>query len=95
MPSSTTSRSKVYYCIYVLESMKDNKRYIGFTINLKQRIRQHQEGESFSTRYRRPFKLIYAELCTNKEDAVRREKYLKETGGRRFLAKRLKSYYKQ
>lgn len=27
------------------------------------------------------------------DDAKRREKYFKTTGGRRFLAKRLKSYY--
>ena len=73
MPSSTTSRSTIYYCIYVLESLKDNKRYIGFTTNLKQRIKQHQEGKTFSTRYRRPLELIYAELCTHKEDSMRRK----------------------
>ncbi len=39
-------------------------------------------------------KLIYFEACTNEDDAKRREDYLKTTRGRRFLAKRLKSYYK-
>ncbi|PJA83835.1 MAG: excinuclease ABC subunit C, partial [Candidatus Nealsonbacteria bacterium CG_4_9_14_3_um_filter_37_29] len=33
------------------------------------------------------------EGCLNQEDATRREKYLKTTGGRRFLAKRLRKYY--
>lgn len=38
-------------------------------------------------------KLIYFEACTNQDDAQRREGYFKTTRGRRFLAKRLKSYY--
>jgi len=103
MPSSTTSnpalqpscsnRANKYYIVYVLESLKDNKRYIGFTTNLQKRIREHNLGKSSSTKDRRPFKLIYAELCLNYKDARRREYYLKTTEGRRFLAKRLKSYY--
>jgi putative endonuclease len=103
MPSSTTSnpvlqkscsnRENKYYIVYVLESEKDKKRYIGLTTNLQRRIQEHNLGKSFSTKLRRPFKLIYAELCLNYEDAKRREHYLKTTGGRRFLAKRLKNYY--
>jgi putative endonuclease len=102
MPGSTTSYlkseyycypSERYYWVYVLESLKDNKRYVGLTINLAKRIREHNLGRSFSTKPRRPFKLIYAEFCLNYEDAKRREHYLKTTGGRRFLVKRLKNYY--
>ncbi len=36
---------------------------------------------------------LYFEACLNLIDAKRRERYLKTTGGRRFLAKRLKEYY--
>jgi putative endonuclease len=90
MPGSTTSN---YYIVYVLESILDKKRYVGFTTNLQGRIGEHNAGKNFSTRFRKPFKLIYSELCTNSEDAKRREYYLKTTGGRRFLAKRLKNYY--
>ena len=92
MPGSTTLNK--YYVVYVLESYKDKERHTGLTTNLKRRLKEHNLGKSFSTRPGRPFKLIYAELCTNLEDAKRREKYFKMTGGRRFLVKRLKSYYK-
>lgn len=81
------------YWVYVLESQKDKKRYIGFTKNLRERLKSHQEGKVFSSRGRLPFKLIYVEGCLSRKDATRREKYLKTTGGRRFLAKRLKDYY--
>jgi len=102
MPGSTTSnpvvQSELYYranriyWIYILLSLKDKKRYIGFTSDLKNRLKQHEEGKVFSTKYRRPLILIYTEGCLSEEDARRREKYLKTNGGRRFLAKRLKNY---
>lgn len=91
MPGSTTPNK--YYIVYVLESLKDKKRYIGLTTNLKKRIKDNNLGKSFSTSFRKPFKLIYAELCLNLEDAKRREHYLKTTQGRRFLVKRLRNYY--
>jgi len=80
--------------VYVLESLKDKKHYIGYTNNLRRRIEEHNLGKSFATRPRRPLKLVYYEACLNQEDARRREEYFKVTGGRRFLVKRLKSYYK-
>lgn len=92
MPSTTTSI--MFFYVYVLESIKDKKRYIGYTTNLRRRLEEHKNGKSFATKSRLPMKLIYCEVCTNKEDAQRREHYFKVTQGRRFLAKRLKSYYK-
>lgn len=85
---------KTFFWIYVLLSLKDKKRYIGFTAGLKNRLKEHGEGKVFSTKHRRPLILIYAEGCLNEEDARRREKHLKTTDGRRFLAKRLKAYCK-
>ena len=91
MPSATTSI--MFFYVYVLESLKDKKRYVGYTTNLKRRIEEHNKGLSLSTKSRLPMKLIYFEACTNQQDAERREEYLKTTRGRRFLAKRLKTYY--
>ncbi|MEK7138356.1 MAG: GIY-YIG nuclease family protein [Patescibacteria group bacterium] len=92
MPSTTTLTMLFY--VYILESSTDGNRYIGFTNNLKRRLEEHQSGKSFSTKPRLPMKLIYFEACTNENDAKRREHYLKTTGRRRFLAKRLIAYYK-
>lgn len=90
MPSNTTS--SMFYYIYVLESLGDHDLYIGYTVNLKRRILEHDRGLSFSTKSRIPFKLIHSEACLNELDAKRREKYLKTTQGRRFLGLRLKDY---
>lgn len=93
MPSTTTSTPGVFFT-YVLESDKDQKKYVGFTKDLKERLKQHQKGLSFATSYRLPMRLIYFEACCDERDARRREHYLKTTGGRRFLAKRLQMYFK-
>lgn len=93
MPRNTTS--SVFFYVYVLESLKDNKRYIGYTNNLKKRIEEHNKGLSFATKFRIPFKLIYFEGCKNMEDAKRRENYLKTTQGSRFLDLRLIRYQRQ
>lgn len=90
MPSNTSS--SVFFYVYVLESLKDRERYIGYTENLNRRIEEHTKGLSFSTKVRLPFKLIYFEGCLNEEDAKRRERYLKTTQGRRFLGLRLIEY---
>jgi len=87
MPSNTTS--SVFFYVYVLESLKDGKRYIGYTNNLKRRIEEHKKGLSFSTKFRLPIKLVYYEGCLEERDAKRREHYLKTSAGRKFLGLRL------
>ena len=78
---------------YVLQSQKDNGFYIGYSENLKHRFEEHIKGKVESTKNRRPLKLVYYEACLKSEDATKREKYLKTYNGRRFLHKRLNSYF--
>lgn len=80
------------YYTYVLKSKQDGNRYTGYTKDLKLRLEKHHNGEVESTKDRRPLELIYYEACTNQDDAIRREKYLKTYHGRMFLGNRLKSY---
>jgi putative endonuclease len=65
------------YYIYILKSKKDGKLYIGFTTQLNRRLQQHKNGESLSTKYHRPFEIIYYEAYSSEKDARRREKNLK------------------
>ena len=75
---------------YVLQSQKDGRFYTGSAGNLRERIKEHNNGEVSSTKYRRPLRLIYYEACLDKYDALRREKYLKTGMGKRYLQNRLK-----
>ena len=67
------------FYVYVLESLQDEQRYIGYTNDLNRRLKEHREGKSFSTKFRLPVKLIYFEACLSSIDAKRRENYLKTT----------------
>ena len=47
--------------VYILQSQTDNNFYVGWTNNLKERLKEHNDGKVFSTRRRKPFNLIYYE----------------------------------
>ena len=82
-----------FYYVYVLQSIKDQNWYTGYTNNLKKRLKEHNKGRNISAKHRRPFRLIYFEGCLNKEDAKAREKYLKSGMGKRYIKNRLKKYF--
>jgi len=86
--------NKMFYT-YVLLSKKDGKMYSGFTRNIRSRLEQHQKGRVDSTKHRRPLELVYFEACLNRDDAIRREKYLKTHYGKMFLRKRLATWFLQ
>lgn len=65
------------FFVYILRSLKDNNLYIGSTNNLKRRIEEHNSGQSPSTKYRRPFHLLYCEAYRSEGDAKKRERNLK------------------
>jgi putative endonuclease len=80
------------YYVYVIQGKKDKQFYIGFTRDLENRIREHNEGRVSSTKERGPFELIYYEACLNEQDALAREKYLKSGMGKRYLRNRLRRF---
>ncbi len=80
------------FYVYLLESKLNNELYTGYTNNLKRRIFEHNQKLNFSTKRLAPYRLIYYEACINKDDARRREKYLKTSSGQRLLKQRLKEY---
>jgi putative endonuclease len=75
----------IMYYVYILQSLKDKKLYIGYTTDLKRRIKEHKYGGSESTKKRLPFRLVFYEAFILEKDAKRREKYFKTTKGKRSL----------
>ena len=71
--------------LYILQSCKDNKYYIGVTTDVEARLKVHNDGLQRSTRSRVPFKLILFETYETKEEALKREKQIKGfKGGHSF-----------
>ena len=94
--SSRRSRAagspKQMYYVYLLKlNHLEQKFYIGSTPNLKRRIVEHQNGKSEFTSTKLPAKLLYFECYSKAEDALEREKKLKQFGSAYVgLLKRLK-----
>ncbi len=70
------------YYVYILYSAKLNKKYIGRTDNLKNRMEEHNKGKVPFTSRGLPWVLIYYQAFLNKEDAVSEELFLKTGKGR-------------
>ncbi|MDN5204898.1 GIY-YIG nuclease family protein [Fulvivirgaceae bacterium BMA10] len=74
------------YYTYVLFSPIHRKIYIGYSSNLMERIRSHNElaTKGWTIRYR-PWILAYYEMHATKALAMKREKQLKSAQGRKFI----------
>ena len=81
-----------FWYVYILESIKDKKLYIGYTKDLRKRMEEHYKGRSRATKPRKPLVLIYYEAGISQKYAKRREDYLKSSAGRKFLGLRLREY---
>lgn len=65
--------------VYILKSLKDNKQYIGSTVNVEKRIREHNNGFVKSTKNRRPLVLKYILEYRTIEEAAGMEKRFKRS----------------
>ena len=92
MRVDVTEKLTEMHFVYVLQSLKDNKLYTGYTSDLKKRLKKHNSGLVKSTKSRRPFKLIYCEASLSKKDALKREIYLKTSWGKRYIKNRSRNY---
>jgi putative endonuclease len=66
--------------------------YIGYTNNLRKRIKEHNSGKNLATKPFRPYKVIFYEAFLNIKDAKSREKYLKSGWGWKSIRKILRNY---
>lgn len=65
--------------------MNNGQIYTGSTKNLKTRMRDHSRGNVNTTSKYLPVTLVGYEAYATKTDALRREKFLKTTEGKRLF----------
>lgn len=68
------------YYLYVLKSVSKQRLYIGYSSDLRERIKQHNRGSVTSTKYSRPWRIIYYEAYCSEDAARDRERKLKQRG---------------
>ena len=68
------------YFVYFIGNYKNSKliTYVGYTNNIKKRIRLHNEGKGAKFTRGRIWKLMYYEKYRTKQEAITREYYIKK-----------------
>ena len=77
------------YYVYILKSSKSKILYYGYTIDLRKRIKEHNDGKSQFTKGHLPWKLVFYSGFENEKKAKDFELYLKSGSGKAFTYKRL------
>lgn len=75
--------------VYILQSQKDKSYYVGFTTNLKKRIKEHNWHLTKYSSSKTPFILVWYCAFRNKKLALDFEKYIKSGSGFAFRNKHL------
>ena len=81
------------YNVYIL-LMGNRQLYTGSTNDIKRRLLEHKSGKVRTTKKYQPVKLIHYEVYLCKSDALRREKFLKTTEGKRLLKQQIRDTLK-
>lgn len=92
-PSWRGEANGMYYAYILL--LSNGQLYAGSSADLRTRLQDHQRGRVVSTAHRRPLRLIHYEAYTLKEDAERRERFLKKSEGKKLLKQQLSALFKQ
>ncbi|MEW6702168.1 MAG: GIY-YIG nuclease family protein [Bacteroidota bacterium] len=73
------------YFVYILQSQKNSKYYIGQTNDLEKRISQHNAGYSISTKNGVPWILVFQKSFESRTEAMQYEKKLKSYKSHNYI----------
>ena len=77
------------FYVYVLESLKTRRYYIGSTQDVNTRLFHRNSGYGKPTKSHRPWKLVRIDSFETISDAVKREKQLKSWKSRDYMEHQL------
>ena len=73
------------FFLYVLQSEKNNRYYIGSCEDIDARLVRHNAGATPSTKSGRPWKVVYSEEFATRNEAMAREKEVKAKKCRKYI----------
>ena len=73
------------FYVYAISSLAHNYIYVGLTQDVEERIKRHNGGRERTTKFYKPFELIFSEVCETRVEARFREKYWKSGIGKEKL----------
>ena len=85
LPAGREQQFPNMYYVYALKGEKHNRIYVGLTKDLNARLIEHNNGKTKSTKFYKPWSLIYSEEHDSRIVAREREKKLKSGFGKEYL----------
>ncbi|MFH1171244.1 MAG: GIY-YIG nuclease family protein [bacterium] len=79
------------YSVYILQSIRSRRYYIGSAEDANKRLAQHNSGGVISTRLYKPWKIVYTECFQSRSDALKREKQMKSWKKRAAIEKLIRA----
>ena len=76
---------KMEYFVYAIKSGIDGRIYVGITQNIERRLKEHNNGNTKSTKAYRPWELLFKSKFDNRLRARKEEKKLKSGYGKEYL----------
>ena len=73
--------------VYILKC-RNGQYYTGYSQNLENRLKNHENGQVRFTKDKLPVELVHVSLFSNKQKAYEFERYLKSGSGIAFRNKR-------
>ena len=67
--------------VYIIQSTKNGKFYIGSTGDLNRRLKEHNKNQVRSTKHKGPWRLVHKEGLDTKCEAIKREHCIKKLKG--------------
>ena len=71
--------------VYILQSESSGRFYIGCSERTAERLTEHNQGQTKSTRGRGPWRLVYQEQFSTLSEALRRERQFKSWKSHRSI----------
>lgn len=73
------------YYTYIIESITNQRWYIGHTNDIDRRLSEHNSGQNKSTKGKGPWKLIFLRSFNNNLDANKFELKFKKLRNKKFI----------
>ena len=81
------------YYTYIIESQQNARWYIGHSIKPTNRVKEHNSGQTRSTRNKGPWELIFIREFQSKLEANRFELKLKKLKNKEYIRSHYKDFF--
>jgi len=79
------------FYLYIIYSEKLDKFYVGYSSDLKERLRKHNSSNKSFTGNSNDWKIVYTEEYKSKNDVMFREKQIKKWKSRKLIMKLIRN----